>query len=323
MIATLKDLYTNIVTHFISGKHIIFFISRNCNFRCAHCIQGSKEAINNEILSTETIDRVFAQIWDSSFLISICGGETLLYPELVKYICQKAREKHITTLISSNGFYWNDKNLLNYIKNEIMPNYLRLSIDTFHQKFVSIDNLKKIIQFFNQSQLKIFGGSILNFECETGEIENFNSLGLIYEIMSCVNFGAAEHLKKRERLPTNYIVKCECGGITIDPKGDLFVECEMEIDGCHLGSIYDSDCNLRNLFDKFKGNLPWYKIQANDNVHDIYDYCQKNKDHIFDPKWRSNLMPKQTDQMMTNTYIKSVQEGRNYFKKWYINDCQV
>jgi organic radical activating enzyme len=250
MIATMSDFYKDFIDKVIHKRNIILFTSRDCTFACAHCVQGQgiiKGKQDPHLMSKEIIDKVFNQLYDNNFSICVCGGEALLHLEQVDYVVKKANKRGMPTVVGTNGFFWDNKEILDALKYDIKPTYIRLSVDTFHQKFISLDKLEVLIHYFDDSPIKIFGGSILNYECSEQDKEKFDNLGLMYEVMSCVYAGNASLLQRKEKLSPGALVTCEACGIVIDPDGKLFIECEMEIDGCNIGNIYDENISSITL----------------------------------------------------------------------------
>lgn len=267
----------------------------------------------------ETIDKVFDQLWeDNGFSICICGGECMLHPERVAYVCKKAKEKHLPTIIGTNGYWWNNKEILQKVKNEIKPTFLRISVDKFHQKFLPVNKLEKLIHYFDDSEIRIFGGTIWRYECESKDRKWFDNSGLIYESMACVMHGNAGLLPRTEELYPGDTVSCEACGIVVAPNGDLYIECEMELFGCKIGSIFDKDCSFKDIIlNKFVNyKKPFYTVKEGQHVHDIYDLCRANNDFIFDEKW--NDTPGKIDlttKDRSNIYVKTVAQDNNYFKR--------
>ena len=318
MVATLYDIYQQFLRHVIAKRNIILFTSRDCCWKCAHCVQSQQGHTPASLMPKETIDKAFSQLWeDNGFSICICGGEAMLHPDQVAYVVKKAKERNLPTILGTNGFWWHNKDFLHKLKYEIKPTFIRLSVDIFHQKFMPFEEIKQLIHYFDDSEIKIFGGTIWRYECSDEDREAFDSLGVIYESMACVMHGNAGALKRTEELPCGSLVQCEACGIVVLPNGDLYMECELEAGGCKVGNIYDANVSFKSIIENInKYTRPWYEVKEH-GIHDIYDICRKNNDFIFDEKWNLTAKPKDIEEKkaMTNIYITSVKEDNDYFKE--------
>jgi len=326
MRATKEEFTSQFLKILYDNKNIVVALTDKCNFKCVHCQQGQGYGIvfDEGTMSKNLIDQIINNIYDDGFCICLCGGEAMLKPDLVEYITIKAHTKKCKVIIGTNGFWYNNKELINLIK-KIKPEYIRLSVDIFHQEFVSLDNLQELINNFEDSEVKIFGGSIYNYECAPGQEEKFNSLKLLQEVTPCVYFGNAhKFLKEKEILKPNQYVFCRGSGIVIFPDGNIFMECEMESHGCFLGNIKDT--KFIDLIPKLKKSRPFYYIQPGENINNIYEICKRDKHHVLDNKWNMNSISKNQmgnsflyKAIHSNIYAYSIQEIHDYYDPFYSN----
>jgi organic radical activating enzyme len=316
MIAKFEDIYNNFIVHVLKKKNIILFTSRDCNFKCAHCVQGQGGSRDAELMPQRVIDKVIDQL-DSSYFVCICGGECMLHIDQVEYVIRKAQSKRIKTMIGTNGFWWNNEKLLTKIK-ELQPTILRLSVDTFHQQFVSLENIMKLVHYYDSTPILCYAGSILSNECSKEDRQLFDSCGLLYEVMSCVYSGNAQFIQQRERLKPNKLVICEACGVVITPDGSLHCECELEAGGCDIGHI--DTTSFKSIEQNFNMERPWHLVKQGEDIHDIYELCRANNWHVFQ-NWNSKPLPKQYMDLkpLSNAYGHTLREIMGYFSQHFEN----
>jgi len=312
-----KTLYYN--------KNIIIAMTDECNFACKHCQQGQGYdcVISKGIMSYEMIDLILDNIYDKDFFICICGGEALLYPEIVEYIITRSHQIGTPIILGTNGFWYNNKEIIDMIK-RVKPTFIRLSVDKYHQDYVSLDNLQELIDNLEDSEVKIFGGSIYNHECHPGDEEKFDSLKLLQEVTPCVYKGNGEDFlyENREILKSNQYVFCRASGIVIIPNGDIYMECEMETHGCYLGNI--REVKFIDLIPKLKCGRPYYYINPGERINNIYEICKRDKHHLLDDKWQGskisfNVMGNSVYEkaLQSNIYKYTLKEIRDYYDPFY------
>lgn len=97
----------------------VLFITEKCNLRCDYCFVSKRR----RHMSTETIDASVDFIFNASSSpsrkISICffGGEPLMVPKTIEYICERALERsaqdnrEVSFSMTSNGTLINNRNL--------------------------------------------------------------------------------------------------------------------------------------------------------------------------------------------------------------------
>lgn len=132
-------------------KSVTFFLTDRCNAACdVCCFQCSPR--NTFVMDKETIKRYIdeAASMGTAGAISYTGGECLLYPDLLMELTSYAKEKYgLTSHVVSNGFWAADyakgKALMTRLKESGLSE-VRLSADTYHQKFVSVKTIKNAIR---------------------------------------------------------------------------------------------------------------------------------------------------------------------------------
>lgn len=77
---------------------LVLNISNSCNLKCIYCYAeggtyGSVSSFMNEKTALATVDR-FCSIFDGIDKLQFFGGEPLLNPKLIKYVCKEFSRKH-------------------------------------------------------------------------------------------------------------------------------------------------------------------------------------------------------------------------------------
>jgi MoaA/NifB/PqqE/SkfB family radical SAM enzyme len=254
---------------FITGKSCTFLIGTKCNLKCKHCFITEKYNNEEKIISKEIIDKTFEFI-DSDYKIVVMGGEPLLYPNIVKYIFDKIREKGAEGHIVTNSFWSKDEKLRNFIINDIAPNAISLSVDEFHEECLPIEYVKEAINF-------LYGKTEIIIQAVVFEENNLvlNSTFLdkkVKELKETLDIGEREvnflwnPLKKEGEAKKNNIGNsitlcekgvCSINGFIIDYEGNFGVKCENSNhprDECKLyeKNILKNDININSFYDFVK-----------------------------------------------------------------------
>jgi organic radical activating enzyme len=137
---------TTFTRTYLNNKQVTFITNSNCNINCRHCFCPSVPEQSKDFISKEIVNKTMDIIkGNGQFVISILGGEVMLYPEGCKYIADKSHEEgHIFRLIT-NGFFGKDQKMIDYLIDEIKPEILVISCDEYHQEFIPIETVKNLI----------------------------------------------------------------------------------------------------------------------------------------------------------------------------------
>jgi len=111
---------------------LVISLTNDCNLRCKYCFVGEKNFCK-KIISKENIDAAIKAVGElakvknkKEIFITFFGGEPTLYPDLIKYSMEKAREKlkeyKVSFGITSNGVF-NEE-----IKNILVDNNFTVTI---------------------------------------------------------------------------------------------------------------------------------------------------------------------------------------------------
>ncbi len=94
---------------------LVISLTNDCNLRCKYCFVGEKN-FNKKIISKEYIDEAIDSVYElarvknkKEVFITFFGGEPTLYPDLIEYSMETAKEKlkdlKVSFGITSNGVF--------------------------------------------------------------------------------------------------------------------------------------------------------------------------------------------------------------------------
>jgi MoaA/NifB/PqqE/SkfB family radical SAM enzyme len=241
------------------GNSIGLILGTKCPCNCAHCFEKTGFDCNIT-MSNEIIDKAFEfieQSGEKEFAIDIIGGETLLYPELCKKICNTANKRGIITELSTNGWLGNNDKEIDFLINEIKPTFLNVSVDEYHQEFIPVE----IVQRFIDKVYDFMPISIdYCYDSQHGPLSNMTELEIapiiqkkireifpdkelyLYmdEIFEIGNAKKNKIGKSTEQMKASCKYYCFLNGILIDYNGDVKKKCFLHqevLDKCKLGNI--------------------------------------------------------------------------------------
>lgn len=119
-------------------ENMMIEITRNCNFKCSHCLRGEAQNKNIELHKL----RMFLYENEVKLInsLTITGGEPLMYPELIQQLAEEIRMMHLEInyiYIATNGSYFNIDSFmaLNSLYNSINEGiHLEISNSKYHQE---------------------------------------------------------------------------------------------------------------------------------------------------------------------------------------------
>lgn len=232
----------------LSGETCAFITNSDCNIKCKHCFSANSE---KKVISRNIIDETFKYI-NKNFCINILGGEPMLYPDICKYICDKARSIGASTSIVTNATWTENKDLVDYFIYKINPDMLILSTDKWHREFVPIEIIQKAINLFNNKMQIALELTIESTE-ETTSIDN-TSFNIEKEIINSMNlenkdiFILMNPLRKEGRAIENNLGPktslcdkgiCSINGFIVNYNGEFYIKCENSLslkDSCKIWS---------------------------------------------------------------------------------------
>jgi organic radical activating enzyme len=292
---------TEFVRSYINNHQVTFITNADCNINCRHCFCTSAfPGRPSGFISKEIVDKTFNIIDNRKILISILGGEVMLYPEGCKYIADKAHERGLTFRLITNGFFGNDDEKVDYVLNEIKPEIITISVDEYHQEFISIEIIQNLID-------KLYGKTeILLESCIDLNIPdfNFNREPKKHEIAKQLNlknkkiFYLIDKIKKDGNARINNLgyekFRCEPGhcstcGFVVSFNGAIAPKCEFNSrpieDDCKFWTrnILKDDYNLDEFF-KFVNNKRFWINDTLANEISLLLYSDKYKVLPFEYK---------------------------------------
>ncbi|MBL7085582.1 MAG: radical SAM protein [Candidatus Cloacimonetes bacterium] len=301
------------INKYLTPNRIEFAITYLCNCKCKHCysIQNNEtfpEHIDKS-LAVEIVRKVGEQYSPES--IMTFGGEPLLFPEIVSAIHKEAMDVGIPSReIITNGYWSKDaKKIKEIAKNlkESCVNEIIVSVDTFHQEQIPLDNVRKTIESCLQEG---FQNIILN-PCWVVSEENDNrynqktksilqklkdlpvrkSEGNIMEPSGLAFINLKEFLPPKEKLPAG-----KCGDLPytdpLDSVKGIYIEPDGKVAVCndfYIGNAFEADIiSLIENYNPFKipvmkaiiengmeGILNWAKTKGvKPNSEGYYSICQ-------------------------------------------------
>ena len=138
------------MTKYINLKRLEFAVTYRCSSKCDHCsVDENRKKKYPGIIKmdvAESIVKKVASYYDIESIMTF-GGEPLLYPELIYIIHKTAKETGIKTRqIITNGYWSKDDLIIGEIARNLVNsgvNNVLISVDVFHQKYVSLNIIKK------------------------------------------------------------------------------------------------------------------------------------------------------------------------------------
>ena len=133
-------------------------LTERCNIACAHCWLGTRPDATD--MSFEMAKKYIDQISKISSVkwISFTGGEPFLIPDALNALVGYASSKGFMTECVTNGSWAktseNSLKALTFLK-EAGLNVLNLSVDSFHQEFISFNNVRNCFEAAKSLELKV------------------------------------------------------------------------------------------------------------------------------------------------------------------------
>jgi MoaA/NifB/PqqE/SkfB family radical SAM enzyme len=195
---------------------------------CAHCRENSGPD-KDDLISSDVIQATFDQM-DSSWLVSLQGGEPSLYLDKCAEIVQLAKSKRIMTAFYSNGWWGDDDKMIADIL-ALKTDILVLSVNKWTSSLIPIERIRRISDI----------------------VKSHTTIGLIYS--ECYDI---KPIMKAKLAPEAFVIDyriepvgrasnihinpdplCKRIGFTIETDGTVYGNCCRSTQGCRYGSIFD------------------------------------------------------------------------------------
>lgn len=112
---------TNELSANIMYNSVKIHVSNACNLKCKYCYaNGGNYGAQDSLMDKETADKIIRFINTSEELqnikyITFFGGEPLLNPDIIEYICERTQERNVGYLLQTNGTIVNE-NIIRILK---------------------------------------------------------------------------------------------------------------------------------------------------------------------------------------------------------------
>jgi hypothetical protein len=194
------------------------------------------------------------------FEVSLSGGEPTLELDLCNQVVGLCKKNNIVTTLITNGWWGNNKEIIRHIKN--MPlNYILVSVDKYHQKFIDISIIKNLIKEFENEQAIIFIQTIIN---ELRNPYQDPCIALIRKRLERKDIGIMGALLNKS---ANCSIKNgECNlllgtnvpiGFRFEYDGVLKASCRYGIGGCEVGDILTNPADAWKKINALPCNVKW------------------------------------------------------------------
>ena len=141
-----------------SKAHIAVSLTDKCPLRCKHCIVSAVHGGRVDLISARKLaKRIEDELLTDNHrigMISFTGGEAPLARDSFKSLGQAARDSGVKTALITSG-YWasTDKSALAFLDNHSFLDKLTVSIDRYHQEYLSVDVALNAIKAANSARL--------------------------------------------------------------------------------------------------------------------------------------------------------------------------
>lgn len=129
----------------VYGIELIY--TQKCNIRCEHCITEAGQDKNGKLDLNKVLSLIHDSVESGINTVGITGGEPLLFFDEMIEIISVAKKHGMESKLVSNGFWGSTKEkaeeMVSILSNAGL-NYLNISLDEFHLKFIPEKNILNI-----------------------------------------------------------------------------------------------------------------------------------------------------------------------------------
>jgi hypothetical protein len=142
------DTWRQRMSQYINLNRLEFFITGLCSSNCKHCSVKPK-SFHNRHIDKDLAAAIVKRVTEKYNLDSVMtfGGEPLLFPDIVCAIHREARNAGVSTRqVITNGLWSRSGEETERIASDIAEagvNNVLVSVDAFHQEFISIGFVRK------------------------------------------------------------------------------------------------------------------------------------------------------------------------------------
>lgn len=230
-------------------------ITERCNMNCSCCYKDSGKL--DADITKKIIKKAFTFI-DSTWCVTLTGGEPTLRMDLVKYAVNLAKKKHCLTRIATNGLM-PEKSLKALLKLKI--DVVSIGVNSYH--LIDGRVQKTITAFENSKHSKV-------------HINGLENNKVPYSMSSSM-FILEDTLSKDGREKTgskdyDSFSSCNCQGVALWPDGKISPFCRKGHETCYFIDIeHVSKSFIEKYFNKYNR-----KAYASGVKNLRPYYCEKN-----------------------------------------------
>lgn len=248
-------------------NRLVLVMTEKCNAECDICLYNCSPEKNSLMDLNDAYDYIDQVAKLNSFkMVCITGGEPFLYYDNLIKIIKKAKSKFSNIGVSTNGFWGESieksEEFLKTLELEGVTE-LYLSVDEFHGKYISYQNIKNILYAGKKTNIKILLSSVVTKNSlklkDISEILDDSVVGYNITEYPCAKVGrASEKIPEDEFIFNNKIPHGKCNkhtSFTVFPDGRVYPCCSITSISqlLSLGSL--KDYTVAELIEKYENNI--------------------------------------------------------------------
>jgi len=186
-------------------------LTTRCNISCRHCAPAC--SASGKKLSIPQVKECVHHAANKQFeWVSATGGEATLESELLEAFISQAHQCGISSQMVTNSHWASSKTktfeYLSKLK-DLGLCRVALSADRFHQEFIPLENVKRVVDAANQLDIDIQIATAVTKERETLRIlKEIGTWDVPVGLTPIIQFGRAKKLEKSVIHQTSMIVGC-------------------------------------------------------------------------------------------------------------------
>jgi len=174
-----------------------------CNFKCAHCSGAFKKPLRLTEREFEAISRAIAEYQVTS--LHFVGGEPTLYmKDINRLLAGVTRLKKTKVRITTNGYFGASKAAVREkISSFLKLDYLQLSYDKFHERFLPFAHIKNIYDACLEAGVEFSAAVSIQDPLDLTMVSRLKKLGdFPVGVLKVMPAGAAEKNSLSYRYPS-------------------------------------------------------------------------------------------------------------------------
>lgn len=252
----------------IEPDMLAIILTDQCNAQCSMCCFGCSP-YNKNVAGEDTVVTLIKQAAQMPNIkkVGFSGGEAFLQFELLKKMTKLASDLGLKTSCTTNGFWATsyekaEEKLLELKQSGIGK--IGLSMDHFHQKYVDIECIKRILVVCRKLSIPVDVGSVITKA--TSDLSEYlkvlkdDLVNIPHYRAACLPIGKAQDIAKQdlyyEEGLLNNPIKCyELTYFSVYLNGDVYPCCSQAglQEALKLGNIKKD--SLKDILDKYRMNM--------------------------------------------------------------------